>query len=611
MTLRALALASGLLLSCIAAEAGELRPSHGFSPFGDLKYPADFKHFEYANPEAPKGGTVKLAAQGTYDNLNPFILRGIAAAGLGGVFDTLMVRTEDEMSALYCLICESAELAADRSAITFTLRREARFHDGTPITADDVLWSFETLRTKGHPQYRFRLTDIETGEKLAERVVRFVFKDAQNREAPLSIGEMPVLSKTYWSGRDFEKTTLDVPLGNGPYKIDSFEPGRSITFTRVKDYWAKDLPMRRGTENFDVIRYDYYRDRGVALEAFKAGQYDYREEFTSKDWATGYDTPAVREGLIRKEEIKHEIPQGMQGVIFNLRRPLFQDWRVRKALGYAFDFEWMNKALFYGSYTRTKSYFANSVFASTGLPEGKELELLEKYRGRIPEEVFTTVYEPPKTDGSGNIRDNVREALRLLKEAGWSFKGKQLVNDKTGQAFVFEMLNFEPVSERIILPFKSNLERLGIALNLRNVDPTQYQNRVRDFDFDAISARLPGSFPPGNELREMYSSEAAKAPGSFNYGGIGDPAVDESTERVMNAHKMEDLIVAARALDRVLLHGYYVIPEWHIGAFRVAYWTKFQRPRVAPKYAVGFDTWWIDPASEGTVEKRKEEIKTQ
>jgi len=300
----------------------------------------------------------------------------------------------------------------------------------------------------------------------------------------------------------------------------------------------------------------------------------------------------------------------MQGIVFNMRRPLFQDPRVRKALGYAFDFEWMNKTLFYGSYTRTKSYFANSVFASSGLPEGKEKALLEQYRGKIPDEVFTTVYEPPKTDGSGNIRDNIREGLRLLKEAGWTFKGKQLVNAK-GEPFAFEMLNFEPVSERILLPYKANLERMGITLNLRNIDPTQYQNRVRDFDFDAITSRLPGSFPPGNELREMFSGEAAKTNGSFNYPGIADPAVDGLIELVTSTHKMDELVTAARALDRVLLHGYYYVPEWHIGAFRIAYWTKFQRPAVTPKYNVGFDGWWIDPARESTVDKRKDEIKTQ
>jgi microcin C transport system substrate-binding protein len=609
MTLRALAFASTLLLA--GAAAAQTGPSHGLALFGELKYGPDFKHLDYANPDAPKGGTVKLSSTGTYDNFNPFILRGVAAAGIGGLFDTMMARTEDEMSTLYCVVCETVDLAADRSTVTFVLRREARFQDGSPITPDDVLWTFDTLRTKGHPQYRFTLADIEKGEKVDDRTVRFTVKDPTNREAPLYVGEMPILSKAYWASRDFEKTTLDPPLGSGPYKIETFEQGRSVTYTRVKDYWGKDLPIRRGTSNFDTIRYDYYRDRGVALEAFKAGQYDYREEFTSKDWATGYDTPAVREGLIKKEEIKHEIPQGMQSMIFNLRKPLFQDARVRRALGYAFDFEWMNKTLFYGSYKRTDSYFANSVFASHGLPEGKELEILEQYRGKVPDEVFTKPFELPKTDGSGNIRDNIREGLRLLKEAGWSFKGKQLVNDKTGEPFVFEMLNWEPTSERIILPYKANLERMGVTLNLRNIDPTQYQNRLREFDFEAITARLPGSFPPGNELREMYTSAAMTTNGSYNYSGIADPAVDSLIDRVTGAHKMDELIASARALDRVMLHHYFVVPEWYVGAFKIAYWNKFGRPAKTPPYSTGFDTWWIDSGQEGTVQKRKDELKTQ
>jgi microcin C transport system substrate-binding protein len=604
-------LALALLLPAAArADDGDTK-SHGLSLFGDLKYARDFTHFDYANPDAPKGGTVKLATLGTYDTFNPFILRGQAAAGIGELFDTLLARSADEISVTYGLIAETVELAPDHRSATFTLRPEARFHDGSPMTVDDVLWTFETLKTKGHPRYRINLADVEKAEKVGARAVRFTFKTADNREAPLYVGDLPVLSKKYWEGRDFEKTTLDIPLGSGPYKIESFEPGRSITYGRVKDYWARDLPVRRGTGNFDTMRFDYYRDRGVAFEAFKAGQYDYREEFTSRDWATGYDTPAVREGLIKKEEIKHEIPQGMQGMVYNLRKPLFQDARVRKALAYAFDFEWENKNLFYGAYTRTKSYFSNSVFASSGLPQGKELDGLEKYRGRIPDEVFTTEYAPPVTDGSGNIRDNLREALKLLKEAGWSFKGKQLVDDKTGQPFTFEMLSFEPITERIILPFKSNLERLGITLTLRNVDPTQFQNRIRDFDFDMISMRWPGSFPPGNELREFFGSEAAKSPGSYNYFGLADPTIDSLVEDVTSARSMDALVVASHALDRVLLHGYYVIPEWYIGAFRIAYWNKFQRPAVTPKYAVGFETWWRDPARETAVAHRKDELKTE
>jgi microcin C transport system substrate-binding protein len=592
-----------------AARAEDGTMDYALSLFGTPKYPSGFTHFDYANPDAPKGGTVKLASIGTYDSFNPFILRGLSAIGIDGLFDTLLVRSEDEISVGYGLVAESVKLAPDHRSVIFTLRPQARFHDGSPMTADDVLWTFETLRSKGHPRYRLNLADVERAEKLDERTVRFTFKTADNRELPLFLGDLPVLSRKYWQGRDFTKTSLDVPLGSGPYTIKSFEPGRSVTYERVKDYWAKDLPVRRGTDNFDTIRYDYYRDRGVSFEAFKAGQYDYREEFTSKDWATGYDTPAVGEGLIKKEEIKHEIPQGMQGMDYNLRRPLFQDPRVRKALAYAFDFEWENKHLFYGAYTRTRSYFSNSIFASSGLPQGKELAILDKYRGKIPDEVFTSAYEPPRTDGSGEIRGNLREALKLLREAGWSFKGGRLVNDKTGQPFTFEMLIFEPVSERILLPFKANLARIGVTLNLRNVDPTQFENRIRTFDFDMITMRWPGSFPPGNELREFFGSEAAKMPGSFNYCGIADPAIDNLIDGVTSARSMDDLVTAARALDRVLLHGYYVIPEWYIGAFRIAYWNKFKRPKVTPKYAIGFETWWIDQAGETAVARGKDELK--
>jgi microcin C transport system substrate-binding protein len=598
---RRLLAAIALLVLALPAAAADATKGHGITVFDQLKYPPDFKQLDYVEPNAPKGGTVKLATIGTFDTFNPFVLRGSAAIGIGGVFDTLMSRVEDEVSTLYCLVCESVERSADRKLLTFTLRPEARFHDGSPVTVDDVIWSYETLRTKGHPRYRALLNDVEKPEKLDERVVRFTVKDPENREAPLGIGELPILSKAYWANRDFEKTTLDPPLGSGPYKIDTFEAGRSISYARVKDYWAKDLPIKRGTDNFDVIRYDYYRDMGISLEALKAGQFDYREEFTSKDWATGYDVDAVKHGRLIRKVIKHQIPQGMQAMVFNLRKPLFQDARVRRAIGYAFDFEWINKNLMYGSYFRTKSWFSNSEYAASGLPTGKELELLEPLRGKIPDEVFTAEYRPPTYDGSGNIREGLREAIALLKQAGWSFKGKQLVNDKTGEPFVFEYLNAEARSERILLPFKANLERLGITMNLRNVDPTQFQNRVRDFDFDMVTMRWPGSFPPGNEMREFVGSEAAKAKGSYNYAGIADPTIDALVEKVTNAHAKEDLVAAAHALDRVLMQGHYLIPEWHHPEFWIAYWNKFGQPGKTPPYSVGFDTWWIDPAKEAAL----------
>ncbi|HEX7967715.1 MAG TPA: extracellular solute-binding protein, partial [Stellaceae bacterium] len=420
--------------------ADAITKGHALSLFGDIKYGADFSHFDYVNPDAPKGGTARYSAIGTFDNLNPFILKGNAAAGLDSVFDTLMTPSGDEPASEYGLVAESVEIPADRTWVQYNLRKEARFQDGTPITPEDVIWTFDTLKAKGHPRFRLYYADVLKAEKTGERSVRFSFRDGSNRELAQIVGEMPVLSKKYWEGRDFEKTTLEMPLGSGPYKIDSFDTGRSITYRRVADYWGKDLPVNRGRNNVDVIRYDYYRDQTVALEAFKAGQYDIRVENVAKNWATGYDSPALRDGLFKKDDIPNKVPTGMQGFGYNTRRPLFQDRRVRQALGYFFDFEWTNKNLFYNAYTRTASYFSNSDLASSGLPSADELKLLEKYKGDIPDEVFTAAYQPPKTDGSGNIRDNMRQALRLLKEAGWSIKNEKLVNDKTGQPFEFEFL---------------------------------------------------------------------------------------------------------------------------------------------------------------------------
>jgi microcin C transport system substrate-binding protein len=582
--------------------------THGMSLFGDLKYGPDFKHFDYVNPGAPKGGTMRYSAIGTFDTLNPFVIKGIPAAGIGGIFDTLTVRSEDEPSSEYGLVAEKIELAPDKLSVLYTLRKEARFHDGAPMTPEDVVWTFEALRAKGQPMYRSYYRDVTKAEKEGERGVRFWFKSPDNRELPQILGEMPVLSKAYWSGRDFANTTLDPPLGSGPYKIESVDPGRSITYRRVADYWAADLPVNKGRNNVDVIRYDYYRDGTIALEAFKAGQYDVRQENVSKNWATGYESPALRAGLIKKEAIPHQRPSGMQGFAFNLRRPLFQDPRVREALAYAFDFEWSNKNLFYDAYTRTRSYFDNSELAATGVPQGKELEILEKFRGQIPEEVFTSEYDPPKYDGSGNIRDGLRAALKLLKEAGWTFKGEKLVNDETGQPFEFEIILVQPEFERIVLPFKKNLERMGIDARVRTIDPAQYEKRMQTFDFDMAVVAFGASQSPGNELRDDWGSSAADEPGSQNVIGIKSKVIDELIEELIKAPDRASLVAHARALDRVLQYGYYVIPHYHVAAFRVAYWDKFRRPAISPKYAVGLDTWWVDPQAEKSVEAKKGEV---
>jgi microcin C transport system substrate-binding protein len=600
-----------VVFSLLFTAAAQAAATHGMSLFGDLKYGPDFTHFDYVNPNAPSGGTMRYAAIGTYDTLNPFVIKGIPAAGIGGTFDTLTVRSEDEPSSEYGLVAEKIELASDKLSVLYTLRKEARFHDGTPMTPEDVIWTFETLRAKGQPMYRSYYGDVTKVEKEGERGVRFTFKSADNRELPQIVGEMPVLSKAYWSGRDFGNTTLDPPLGSGPYKVEALDPGRSITYRRVPDYWAADLPVNRGRHNVDVIRYDYYRDGTIALEAFKAGQYDVRQENSSKNWATGYDSPALRAGLVKKEQIPNQRPSGMQGFGYNLRRPLFQDPKVREALAYAFDFEWSNKNLFYDAYTRTRSYFDNSELAATGLPQGEESKILEEFRGQIPEQVFTAEYDPPKFDGSGNIRDGLRAALKLLKEAGWTFKGEKLVSDETGQPFEFEIPLVQPEFERIVLPVKKNLERMGITARVRTIDPAQYEKRMQTYDFDMAVVSFGASQSPGNELRDDFGSVAADEQGSRNVLGIKNKAVDELIEELIKAPDRASLVAHTRALDRVLQYGYYVIPHYHVAAFRVAYWDKYRRPAVSPKYNVGLDTWWVDPVAEQAVEAKKGEVTKQ
>jgi microcin C transport system substrate-binding protein len=618
--MRRLANVAAVVLACAvvrhprawAAHAGsagaQIAVGHGLSMYGDLKYGPGFTHFDYANPNAPKGGDVKLAAVGTFDSLNPFILKGVAATGIGDTFDTLMEGSSDEPFSEYGLIAESVEVPADRSWVAFTLRPEARFHDGSPITADDVIWTFDTLKSKGHPFYRSYYSRVTNAEKLGPRKVRFRFSPGDNRELPLIVGQLPVLSKAYWSTHDFEKTTLEPPLGSGPYRVASVEPGRSIVYQRVKDYWGVKLPVRAGRDNFDTIRYDYYRDTTVALEAFKAGQYDFREENVAKNWATGYDTPAVAAGLIKKEQIPNEVPTGMQAYVYNIRRPVFQDRRVREALGYAFDFEWSNKYLFFGAYTRTKSYFSNSELASHGLPSPAELRILDPFRGQEPEAVFTREYKPPQTDGSGEIRGNLIRALKLLEEAGWTLKDMRLVDKRSGAPMQFEILLADPSFERVTLPFAKNLERLGVTARVRTVDTAQYQNRLDNFDFDMMVVNWPESMSPGNEQIDYWTSERAAVPGSRNFAGIKDPAVDKLVDLVIAAPDRQSLVDRARALDRVLLWGQYVIPQWHITAFRVAYWDRFARPALAPKYVLGFDTWWVDAAKEAALVKRKGQL---
>jgi microcin C transport system substrate-binding protein len=584
-----------LVATLAASPAGAGGPRHGLSMYGDLKYGPGFAHFEYVDPRAPKGGAVTLSALGTYDSLNPFILKGVPAAGLGQTFDTLLVGSADEALAEYGLVAESVETPADRSWVAFTLRPQARFHDGSPITVEDVIWTFQTLRAQGHPFYRSYYAAVAGVEPAGPRRVRFTFRGGTNRELPLIVGQMPVLPRAWWAGRDFRKTTLAPLLGSGPYRVEALDPGRSITYRRVPDYWAATLPVNVGRFNFDVIRYDYYRDGTVALEAFKGGAYDFRSENVSKHWATAYDVPAVRDGRIRLEEIPHQIPTGMQGFVYNTRREVFRDRRVRQALAHAFDFEWTNTHLFHGAYTRSASYFSNSELAARGRPDEAQRAVLAPYRDRVPPEVFGEAYRPPST-GPGGVRPNLVTALRLLAEAGWVVRDLRLVHAATSRPMAFEILIDETTWERIALPFVQTLQRLGVQARIRTVDSAQYEYRLKHFDFDLTVALFPQSLSPGNEQADYWGSEAAATPGSRNLAGISDPVVDELIAGLIAAPDRAALLARTRALDRVLLWGHYVIPHWHIPAFRVAYWDRFGRPATSPRYELGLDTWWIDPA---------------
>ena len=587
------AAAAGTASSALAADG--LTGAHALSMFDDVKYDPDFEHFDYADPSAPRGGEIRLAALGTFDSLNPFILKGNAAAGSGLIYDNLLTGSLDEPFTEYGLLVESIDMPADRSWVEFTLREEARWHDGRPVTVEDVIWTTETLTTKGHPFYRHYYADISDVSQTGPRTVKFTFGDTVNRELPLIVGQIDVLPKHYWEGRDFESTTLDPPLGSGPYRIAAVEPGRSITLERVPDYWGRDLAVNRGQNNIDIIRYDYYRDATVAVEAFKAGEFDFRSENNSKEWGTAYDIPDVASGRMIKELIDHEIPTGMQAFWFNTRRTKFADRQVRHALAHAFDFEWSNANLFYGQYTRTKSFFSNTELASSGLPQGQELEILEARRDRIPAEVFTSAYEPPSTDGSGNIRRNLRTARKMLQEAGWVVRDGALTHAETGEAMEIEFLLVAPAFERIVGPVVKNMERLGIAARIRLVDPAQYQNRIDGFDFDIVVSSRGQSLSPGNEQRNYWTTASADIRGSGNLAAVRNPVVDELVDLLIQAPDRATLVATTRALDRVLLRGHYVIPQWHIRSFRLVYWNKFGRPGIRPKYGLGFPaTWWID-----------------
>ena len=569
--------------------------AHGLSLFGDLKYGPEFVHFDYVEPNAPKGGTLHLATVGTFSTLNPFTLKGVSAAGAGFPFESLLEGAADEPDAAYGLIAAEVALAPDRRSVRFLLRPEARWHDSTPVTAADVAFSFEVLTTEGAPSFATQLAGVDRVETVGDREVAFHLVDPDNRKLPLIVGGMPIVSEAYFRGRSFGETTLEPPLGSGPYRVGKVDAGRSIGFERVADYWGAALPVMTGRYNFDTIFIDYYRDRTVLVEALKAGEYDFHEEFTSKVWATQYDIPAVEEGWLVKDVLPDNTPSGVQAFFINTRLPKFQDRRVREALSYVFDFEWLNKNQFFGIYDRMASYFENSDLAARGLPSQAELAILEPHRGAVPEEVFTTEFVPPSTDGSGNNRRNLRSARALLKEAGWITRDGALVNEATGEPMTIEFLYFEPTFERIYAVFARRLERLGVGVTLRLVDSVSYEERMKSHDFEITTLRFVFNLSPGAELNANFATATADQVGSSNAAGIKDPVVDALIAEVVGATDRATLVAAARALDRVLLWGHYMIPQWYKGAHHLVYWDKFGRPALKPRYARGvIDTWWVD-----------------
>ena len=586
-------------------EPDHVHKSHAIAMHGEPKYGPDFTHFDYVNPDAPKGATIRLATQGTFDSFNAFIPKGNAFGPWSS--ESLLVSSGDEPFTKYGLIAETIEWPEDRSWVIFTLRPEARWHDGKAITVEDVIWSFETLKTKGHPGYRFYYGSVVSAEQVGERRVKFTFSEKGNRELPLIVGELSILPKHYWEAedRDFAKTTLEPPLTSGPYRVVKFEAGRFVVGERVEDYWGNALAVNRGQSNFDSIRYDYFLDATVIRLALKSGDVDFRNENQAKAWALNYDVPPVRDGWLKRIEVPHQRPTGMQAFVLNARRAKFQDSRVRRALAFAFDFEWTNRNIFFDQYTRTESYFSNSELAATGLPEGEELEILERYRGRIPEAVFTTPYWAPSTDGTGWPRQNLERAFELFAEAGWVVEDMALVNAETRQPLSFEILLVSPAFERIMLPLVRNLKRLGVDARLRLVDQSQYINRLRAFDFDMIIGSWGQSESPGNEQRSYWSSVAAESNASRNYAGIKDPVIDELIELLITAPTRESLIARTRALDRVLLWGHYMIPNWHLRKQRILYWDKFSRPEQPARFGTSTDLWWFDPVKAARLEARR------
>jgi microcin C transport system substrate-binding protein len=598
------------------ANASELGPeAHGMSAFGDLKYPPDFHHFEYVNVDAPKGGFFSTIPSGssynqsvlTFNSLNAFILKGEGALGMELTFPSLMTRAGDEPDAMYGLAAKSVEISPDKTIYRFTLRQDARFHDGTRITAHDAAFSLNILKEKGHPIIRQQMRDVVGAEAADDATVIVTFTKTRARDVPLFVAGLPMLSKAYYATRPFDESTLEIPLGSGPYKVSHFEVGRFIEFNRVKEWWGMDLPVSRGMYNFDVVRYEYFRDREAAFEGFTSRSYLFREEFTARVWATRYDFPAIRDGRVKRETLPDETPSGAQGWFINTRREKFGDPRVREALCYAFDFEWTNKTIMYNAYARTHSVFQNSDMVAMGPPPADELALLEPFRGQVPDEVFGTPFVPPVSDGSGQDRTLLRKASQLLSDAGLVIKdNKRLLPN--GEPLRLEFLIFEPSFQPHHMPFIKNLGTLGIEASLRIVDPVQFRARVDDFDFDITIERFSMSATPGDSLRPFFSSQAAKIKGSKNLAGIASPALDALIERIIGADNRNDLKVACRAFDRVFRAGRYWVPQWYRTSHPIAYWDVFSHPPATPRYFGGvgaIEMWWSDPVKAAKAEQAK------
>ncbi len=584
------------------ARAEDRKFQHALTLFDDIKYPPDFQQFEYVNPQASKGGRLRLSAVGSFDSLNPYTFKGDSFGATGN--ETLLSGSLDEPSTEYGLIAESVWFAPDWSSVVYRLRPEARFHDGSPITPDDVIWSMSTLK-EIHPQYNSYYKNVAKVEKTGDNEVTFTFSQKGNRELPLITGQLPVLPMKWWMGKDAQgrqrniaETTMEAPLGSGPYKIAEVKSGSTITLKRVEDYWGKDLAINRGQNNFDEIQYIFFRDSNVELEAFKGDQFDYRLENSAKNWATGYNFPAVKDGRCIREEIKLHQVEGMQSFAFNMRREKFQDVRVRKAFNYAFDFEWSNANLFYGQYTRSRSYFNNSELEAKGLPSPVELALLEPLRDKLPAEVFTTEFSNPVNPDTKARRNNLRIASKLLAEAGWNVTtdgGRSTLKNAKGENFEVTFLLDSPLFERIVLPYQQQLELLGIAVNIKTVDSAQYQRQVETFDYEIIVGSWGQSLSPGNEQRNYWGSEAAGQKGSRNLVGIKDPAIDTLVDAIIFSKDRAGLTTACKALDRALVWNHYVVPMWYIPYERVARWNRFGRPEKLPAFSVGFPgIWWWD-----------------